>query len=135
MQVPDGCASCPAQLVCDYGCHAFNEAEGNFFEVNCDASKTFFGWARDHLEAVARVFLLGQVRERQRAVGDRDAVRRGITVPDSQVSALAAVLERGLTAYLASPAVDTSGLDQRYGWRDDLVPMLHITRHRVATQR
>jgi len=28
MAVPAECASCPAQLACDYGCHAFNRAEG-----------------------------------------------------------------------------------------------------------
>jgi uncharacterized protein len=134
MQVPDGCAGCPAQLVCDFGCHAFNVAEGNFFEVNCDASKTFFGWARDHLETVARVFLLGRVREQQRASGDREAVRRGTTLSVAQVSALASQLERGLTAHLAAPGVEPGRLGQRYGWRDDLVPLLQITRRRVAAQ-
>jgi len=134
MKVPESCTGCPAQVACDYGCHAFNVAEGNFFEVNCDASKTFFGWAQDHLDTVARVFLLGRVREQHRATGDREAVRQGVTLPAAQVAALTSQLERGLTAHLATPGIDPSRLEQRYGWRDDLVPLLQITRRRVEAQ-
>lgn len=134
MQVPGPCAGCPAQLVCDYGCHAFNVAEGNFFEVNCDASKSLFGWARDHLDTVARVFLLGRIREQQRAAGDRDAVRRGVSLQSAQVSALAVQMERALGAHLAGPGVDTDRLGERYGWRDDVVPLLQVTRRRVSAQ-
>lgn len=135
MEVPDGCARCPAQLVCDYGCHAFNVAEGNYFEVNCDASKTFFGWVADNVEAVARVFLLGRWREQQRAANDREAVRRGVSLPAAQVSVLTSRLERALAAHLAAPDVDVEGLALRYGWRDDLVPSLSIRRRRVAAEQ
>ena len=135
MSVPDGCARCPARLVCDYGCHAFNVAEGNFFEVNCDASKSFFSWVTEHLDAVARVYLLGRWREQQRAAGDRDAVRRGVVLPAAQIGALTSSLRRALDEHLSGPGVDLQGLERRYGWRDDLVPLYQITRRRVGADR
>ncbi|HYO32584.1 MAG TPA: radical SAM protein [Nocardioidaceae bacterium] len=132
MKVPEGCARCPAQLVCDYGCHAFNVAEGNYFEVNCDASKTFLTWASEHLEAVARVFLLGRWRDQQRAAGDREAVRGGVALPDQHVNILTGRLHGALAKHLATPGVDIESLGHRYGWHDNLVPLLQISRRRVA---
>ncbi len=132
MAVPDACQSCPAQVICDYGCHAFNIAEGNFFEVNCDASKTFYGWAAGHLEVVSRFYLLSQWRARQRATGGYPASRAGITPPVRQISALAASLERALDRHRTAPGLDPDALNRRYGWREELVPTLQITRRRVA---
>lgn len=132
MAVPDSCARCPAQLVCDYGCQAFNVAEGNFFEVNCDASKTYFGWVSEHLEPVARVFLLNQRREQLRAAGDRGAVRRGIELPGGLVRKLTERLEQRLAEHLIGPAVEPGLLERRFGWSDELVPRLAITRPRVT---
>lgn len=132
MAVPDECASCPAQVVCDYGCHAFNIAEGNFFEVNCDASKTVYGWASEHLEMVARFYLLAQWRTQQRVSGGYLASRAGVDLPARQVTALTTSLERALDRHRAAPGLDPGGLDRRYGWRADLVPTLPITRRRVA---
>lgn len=132
MTVPDGCATCPARLVCDYGCHAFNVAEGNFFEVNCDASKSFFTWITAHLDLAARVLLLGQWRERQRAARDRDAVRRGVVLPPAQVRAVTSSLQRALDGHLSDPDLDLGGLERRYGWRDDRVPLYQITRRRIG---
>jgi uncharacterized protein len=132
MAVPDACARCPAQLVCDYGCHAFNHAEGNFFEVNCDASKDYFRWIEGHLEEVARVFLLMQWRAHQKALGDRAAVTAGTEVPDKLVRGLADRLDARLAEHLASPALDVAALDERYGWRTELVPQLEVKRPRVS---
>jgi|694.fasta_scaffold74559_3 uncharacterized protein len=54
----DECLNCPAQLVCDYGCHAFNISQDNFFLTNCKASKIAYAKLSDYLESVATVFYL-----------------------------------------------------------------------------
>lgn len=133
MEVPSACAACPANVVCDYGCHAFNVAEGNFFEVNCDASKAFFGWIMGHPEQVARVFLLSRRRAEQRARADTDPAHRATALSSAVVSALAGDIGTRLLQHLARPDIDPDVLHQRFGWNDDRVPRLAITRPRVGS--
>jgi radical SAM protein with 4Fe4S-binding SPASM domain len=132
MAVPADCRRCPAQLVCDYGCHAFNFAEGNFFEVNCDATKEVFGWLADRLDDVSRVFLYAQWRHGLREAGDIEAIRQGIDLPESAVAKLAGLLRKRLAARLAQPELEGEILERRYGWRDALVPLAALTRPRVS---
>jgi len=131
MEVPGTCAACPANVVCDYGCHAFNVAEGNFFEVNCDATKAFFGWMMEHPEQLARVFLLSQRRAEQRARGDWNSPRAA-PLPNAAVSTLAGDIGTQLLDHLARPDLDPDLLPQRFGWHEDRVPLLQITRRRLG---
>jgi uncharacterized protein len=135
MEVPAACAACPANVVCDYGCHAFNVAEGNFFEVNCDATKTFFSWIVEHPEQVARVFLLSRRRAEQRARADWDPMLRSAPLPGAAVSALASDIGARLIEHLARPDIDLDALGQRFGWNDDRVPRLAITHPRRGAAR
>lgn len=133
MTVPDLCRACPAQLVCDYGCHAFNAAQGNFFEVNCDASKASFGFFAEHLEDVARVHLYGLWREELRAANAFSSLADGIDLPATLVRSLAGELARRLEARLALPDLRPELLTSRYGWREDLVPQATLRRRRVQS--
>lgn len=128
MAVPFDCRSCPAQLLCDYGCHAFNAARGNFFEVNCDTTKEHFEWLAERLDDVARVYLYVQWRRQMREAGDLDGVRRGVELPAGAVEELAALLGERLAERTAE--LDPGVLERRYGWRDDLVPAADLTRAR-----
>jgi uncharacterized protein len=133
MIAPDECRACPAQFVCDYGCHAFNVAQGNFFEVNCDGTKEYFEWFRDHLEDVARVFYYATWRDRVEADGNREALRDGLDAPAPLVTALAEKLRTRLAERLARPEIKPALIDKRYGWREDLVPVETLNRPRVGT--
>jgi uncharacterized protein len=132
MSVPADCRRCPAQLVCDYGCHAFNVAQGNFFEVNCDATKEVFEWLEDRIDDVARVFLYAQWRLRLREAGDLEAVAHGIDLPESAIAKLTDVLRKRLAGRLAQPDLEPQILERRFGWRDTLVPLAALTRPRVS---
>jgi uncharacterized protein len=132
MSIPSECRRCPAQLVCDYGCHAFNVADGNFFEVNCDATKDYFGWLQGRLDDVARIFLYIRWRERLEASDDHGALRGGVDLPARLVSGLADRLRRRLADRLSSPELSAETLERRYGWRDALVPVGALTRPRVS---
>ncbi len=129
MPVPPDCAVCPAHLVCDHGCHAFNVARGNFFEVNCDATKEHFEWFAGRLDDVARVYLHVRWRRQMREAGDLDGVRRGAELPAGAVDELTALLERRLDERLAD--LDPGALERRHGWQDDLVPVAGVTRART----
>ncbi|MGY1707508.1 radical SAM protein [Geodermatophilus sp. SYSU D00697] len=135
MQAPQECRACPAQVVCDYGCHAFNQARGNFFEVNCDATKDYYRYLRSHLEETARLFLLVSWREQQKAHGRYEAVRAGIDLPEAAVIELATELDRRLDERAAAPGIDPEVLDRRYGWRRTEVPLAVLDRPRVDGRR
>lgn len=132
MPVPAGCATCPAQLVCDYGCHAFNVARGNFFEVNCDATKEHFAWLAGRLDDVARIFLYIRWRKQMREAGDLGGIRRGVHLPAGEVAKLTAILGERLAERTAG--LDASALDHRHGWREDRVPLAAASRPRVSRQ-
>lgn len=123
METPEDCRRCPAQFICDYGCHAFNVAQGNFFEVNCDATKEFFGHFAGRLEDVARLYYYVTWRERLRAADDYEAALRGTDVPADYVRELSEQLRAGLAGRLARPGLDPALLERRHGWRDALVPV------------
>jgi len=130
MTIPPECHRCPAQLICDYGCHAWN-AQGNFFEVNCDSTKDYFQWVTTRLEDVARIFLYIVWRERLKMADDYDALQRGVDLPPHQVSALAEQLRWRLADRLDQQSLALEILEQRYGWRDDIIPLAVINRPRV----
>ncbi len=132
MAVPPACAQCPGQIVCDYGCHAFNVAQGNFFEVNCDATKEFFVWLETRLDDAARILFFVVWRERQKALDDYDAVRRGVDVPLEALAELSAHLEDRLAEHLGRSDLNLALLEQRYGWREELIPVAIIDRPRVS---
>jgi uncharacterized protein len=122
MRPPPTCARCPAQAVCDYGCHAFNVAGGNFFEVNCDATKDYFGWLIEHPELVARVLAYVRWRDALRSARGRDHLAQGVDLPPAYVAALTRELRERLAGWLSREDLDPGILSSRYGWREDLVP-------------
>jgi radical SAM protein with 4Fe4S-binding SPASM domain len=132
MTVPLECRQCPAQFVCDYGCHAFNVAHGNFFEVNCDATKDYFHWIKTHLEEVARIFLYNVWREQLKVVDDYEALQGGVDVPTHLVIDLAEQLRQRLAERLARQDLVPEILERRYGWRDDRIPLTVIDRPRAS---
>jgi radical SAM protein with 4Fe4S-binding SPASM domain len=134
MALPEECARCPAQLLCDYGCHAFNDAQGNFFEVNCDATKDYFRWATAHLEDVARVAAYLAWRDQLKAADDYDSLRPGTDLAPALVSGLADRLRRRLDERLSEPDLTPETLDRRYGWNHGLVPVAVIDRQRVSAR-
>lgn len=133
MRVPDECRACPAQLACDYGCHAFNTARGNFFEVNCDASKDYHVFLTEHLRETALLYLLVSWRRDRRELDDYAAVVAGTEPPAELVEQLAGRLRAALDARAADPAIDQTALERRYGWRSAEVPVLTLDRPRVGT--
>jgi len=118
-------------VVCDYGCHAFNAAGGNFFEVNCDATKDYYQWIAGHLSETARLFLLNSWRQDQKSRGDYAAVRSGTDIPSQDVEGLASELRRGLARHGSAPGIDGAVLSRRYGWRTDHVPVTPLDRPRI----
>jgi uncharacterized protein len=135
MVTPDECGRCPAQLVCDYGCHAFNVAEGGFFAVDCDASKEFYGWVMDHLEDAARVFLYDAWRQLLVAEGNTTAVHGGVELPPDRVRELTAYLRAGLAQFLARPHLDRAVLARRFGRSEPIIPLTLIEAPRPAEAR
>lgn len=135
MVVPPMCAACPAQLICDYGCHAFNVAQGNFFEVNCDATKMYFQFLMAHLDDVARLFLLTSWRAQLKATGDYASLQVGVDPPPHLVGDLAGQLRQKLADRLARQDLVPAILERRYGWRDNLVPLTIPSRPRVGARR
>lgn len=126
MEIPPECGRCPAQLVCDFGCHAFNVGPGNFFEVNCDATKDYFPWVADRLEDVARIHFYVQWRtwlKTQDFETGYKALQRGVDPPAGLVEDLAAKLRRRLDERLSEPDLVMDVLEQRYGWRDGCLPI------------
>jgi len=87
-----------------------------------------------HLDAAARVFLLVNWRAQQKARGDRAAVSRGIDIQDRIIRQLAGRLEQKLAQWLAEPRIELGLLDERYGWRTELVPQAEAGRARVAAR-
>jgi uncharacterized protein len=137
MVAPPECRRCPAQLVCDFGCHAFNVGPGNFFEVNCDATKDYFPWAADRLEDVARINLYVQWRVSLKAAGSEagyEAVTRGTTLSAPVVEGMAAELRHLLDERLRMQNLSMDVLDQRYGWNDGRVPIEILPRQPRAPQ-
>ncbi len=126
MTIPQKCGQCPAQFVCDYGCHAFNVAQGNFFEVNCDATKDYFQWLTTHLEDVARIFFYVAWREQLKAVDDYESLQKGVDVTPHFVSKLAEQLRQQLTDRLVRQDLVPEILERRYGWRDEVIPLAVI---------
>ncbi|MGH2601793.1 MAG: SPASM domain-containing protein, partial [Dehalococcoidia bacterium] len=135
MTVPAECGRCPAQGVCDYGCHAFNVAEGGFFAVNCDASKEVYGWVVEHLEVAARVFLNDRWRDSVRATGDTGAVRSGVELPSSLVWGLAEQLRLGLARFLARPHLDAAVLARRFRPQGEIIPLTVVEAPSAAAAR
>lgn len=81
------CLSCPAMIVCDYGCHAFNVSQDNFFSSNCNASKMVYMQLSDYFESVATVFLLTLWRDAIRSKQiDAHSIEAGF-LPDSRLVA------------------------------------------------
>lgn len=132
MEIPPTCASCPAQVVCDYGCHAFNVAKGNFFEVNCDATKDFFGYLGTRPDDAARVLFFVLWREQQKTLDNYEAVREGVGVPPDVLADLTASLGDRLAEHVQRPDLRLALLERRYGWREDLIPVAVIDRPRVS---
>ena len=133
MAPPAECTGCPAQLVCDYGCHAFNTARGNYFEVNCDSTKDYFTHLAERPELTARIYLLRSWRQARRREDDHAAVRAGVDPPAELVEALAERLRTALADRLARPGWDPEALSRRYGWRSTEVPLLPLDRPRVGS--
>jgi uncharacterized protein len=123
MAVPEECGRCPAQVVCDYGCHAFNVAEGGFFAVNCDASKEVYGWVVEHLEKAARIFLYDRWRDSLKATGNTSVVRDGVELPPALVRELAEQLRVGLALFLAQSHLDAGVLTRRTQPRMEIIPL------------
>ncbi len=134
MQIPLTCAECPAQVVCDYGCHAFNVAQGNFFEVNCDATKDFFEYLRTQLDDAARVLFFVLWREQQKTLDNYEAVRQGVDVPPDVLADLTANLGDRLARQVQRPGLNLALLERRYGWREDLIPVAVIDRPRISAR-
>jgi len=114
MTVPAECQRCPAQFICDYGCHAFNVANGDFFEVNCDATKTFFGEVVANLDKIARAFLYASWREHQKRVGEHRQPQMDIELSPQLVGDLTGQLQQSLALRLARPGLDSGILERRY---------------------
>jgi uncharacterized protein len=110
---PD-CKQCPAQFVCDYGCYAFNVASGNFFEVNCDATKDYFQWISSHLKDVAQIFLYISWRKQLKEIDDYESVKNGIFSPLNSVSSLVETLNQKLVERLSRKDIVSQVLNQRY---------------------
>lgn len=123
MTIPSECRQCPAQLMCDYGCHAFNIAQGNFFEVNCDATKDYFRWVATHLEDLARIYICLAWRERLKTTDDYEVLQQGVDVPPHLISKLVEQLHQRLDERMAQQDLTPEILERRYGWRDELVPL------------
>jgi len=92
----------------------------------------FFGWIMEHPEQLARVFLLSQRRAEQRARADWDPARRAAPLPSAAVSALAGDIGTRFLEHLARPDLDPDVLHQRFGWNENRVPLLPITRRRLG---
>jgi uncharacterized protein len=132
MVAPPACRQCPAQVACDYGCHAFNTAQGNFFEVNCDATKEYFQFLTSRLEDVAWIYFALLWRDRLKAADDYAALQMGIEVPGNLVADLAEALRQRLAEHAARPDLDLAVLERRYGWHDEFVPLASLNRPRVG---
>jgi uncharacterized protein len=132
MAVADECRSCPAQIVCDYGCHAWNVAPGNFFEVNCDATKDFYAYAIECLDEAARVFVYDAWRERLSDEERMAAIEQGLDLAPRFVANLAAQLSQKLDQRRERAAWQPALLGRRFGWRDEVIPVATITRPRVS---
>lgn len=116
MEIPELCGKCPAQFICDYGCHAFNHAQ--FFEVNCDATKDFFAWAAGtRLEDLTRLYYYVAWRDGLKSASERNMLRQGTTVPNDFVQGLSAELRVRLGRRLARETIDLDLLRTRYGQR------------------
>jgi radical SAM protein with 4Fe4S-binding SPASM domain len=115
------CKQCPAQFVCDYGCHAFNVGPGNFFEVNCDGTKDYYQWITAHLEDVARIFFY-VARRAQLKARDIDAytsLRQGMDMLPDVVSNLAEQIRQRIDKKLSQSNLKLEFLEQRYNKRID----------------
>jgi radical SAM protein with 4Fe4S-binding SPASM domain len=132
MTVADECRRCPAQIVCDYGCHAWNVAPGNFFEVNCDATKDFYAYAIERLAEAARVFVYDAWRERLSDEERMAAIERGLELSPRFVTNLAAQLSQKLDQRRERATWQPALLARRFGWRDEVIPAATIARPRVA---
>jgi hypothetical protein len=132
MTVADECRRCPAQIVCDYGCHAWNVAPGNFFEVNCDATKDFYAYASERLDEAARVFVYDAWRERLSDEKRTAEFEQGLDLSPRFVANLAAQLSEKLEQRRQRAPWQPALLARRFGWRDEVIPAATITRPRVS---
>lgn len=115
MKIPEQCGKCPAQFICDYGCHAYNNANSHFFEVNCDASKDFFAWAAGtRLEDLTRLYYYVAWREGLTSSNKHEMLMQGTTVPDDFVRRMSSELRVHLGRRLARNTIDMDLLRSRY---------------------
>ena len=119
------CKQCPAQFVCDYGCHAFNVGPGNFFEVNCDGTKDYYQWITAHLEDVAHIFFYVAWRDQLKA-RDIDAytsLRQGVEMLQDVASKLAEQIRQSIVEKPPQLHIKPEILEQRYSHRVDINPL------------
>jgi hypothetical protein len=118
MEIPEQCGKCPAQFICDYGCHAFNNARSGFFEVNCDATKDFFAWAASmRLEELTKLYYYAAWRDGLNSSDAHETLRQGTTVPGDFVRRLSSELRVYLGRRLAAKTIEMVLLHSRYDRR------------------
>lgn len=122
--IPSLCLRCPAQFACDYGCHAFNTAQGKFFEVNCDATKEYFQWLTSNFEGVTRVFFYTVWREQLKASDNYTGLQKGVDVLPEVASNLAVQLRQKLSEQMIQQDLMPETLKKRYSVQSEEI---HLT--------
>lgn len=125
MSPPQDCLRCPARIVCDYGCHPFNNSNRSFFEVNCDATKDFYTWLTKRLGDVAKIYVLMKWRTELKSNDDYAALKTGFEPSPALISALTGQLTAALHAWRARHC-DESILEKRFSKNPDREGLMDI---------
>lgn len=110
MKLKQICSTCPAQIACDYGCHAWNN--GKFFQVNCDSTKDLFSWFSTNLDQVARIYTY--IRKRQFLRKDSVKNFEGFELSEGSIKNFTNVLKEKLIKYNSRKDLQRDNLLIRY---------------------
>jgi uncharacterized protein len=95
------CKTCPAQVVCDFGCHPFNLANSQYFLSNCLSSKSIWGSIDELLVHFAEIYLYTNWRQQIRlGIPHFSSIDSGLELDPREVQDLSSLIMTRLSSGL-----------------------------------
>jgi len=112
MKLRNDCINCPAQIACDFGCHAWNN--GRYFQIVCNSSKELFLWFKSNLDVVAKIYYYTKRRQELEKLGRLEEMKEGVELPETEIQRLIIQLEESLRLHCSRQEILQEVINKRY---------------------